>query len=375
MKKFLIVNKQFFPDIGGVETVVAKYANFASDNNEVTILCCSRDLSLKTKIEKYDKINIIRCSSFGTFKSMPISISFIYYFFKEINKHEVINFHYPFPMIDFFYFFYPYKNRKRIFVTWHSDIIKQKWLKRFFKPFTRSLINNATVIATSLPLKESSDFLKNKDDVTILPLSCERYESYKEIKKDYFGRDLPNEFVLFQGRLAYYKGLDVLLNAYLNLKEQGYSSENIPKLIISGDGDLKEFMLNYIADNNLENYIYPLCRFVSNDEKAWLFKKCKFFIFPSTHPSEAFGLVQLEAMSEGKPVINTMLPTGVPWVSVDKETGLTVRPSCSRQLSEAIFELSSNKENLNVLGQNAKQRFDGNFDDRLIKHKFNKIIG
>ncbi|TOG53917.1 glycosyltransferase, partial [Vibrio parahaemolyticus] len=93
-------------------------------------------------------------------------------------------------------------------------------------------------------------------------------------KKDYFGRDLPNEFVLFQGRLAYYKGLDVLLNAYLNLKEQGYSSENIPKLIISGDGDLKEFMLNYIADNNLENYIYPLCRFVSNDEKAWLFKKC-----------------------------------------------------------------------------------------------------
>ena len=77
-------------------------------------------------------------------------------------------------------------------------------------------------------------------------------------------------------------------------------------------------------------------------------------------------------MACGKPVINTNLPTGVPEVSIDGETGITVPPRDSRALHEAVLKLIGNQGLRDRLGKNAKKRAEGQFRigkfiDRIVE--------
>ena len=85
----LFVNKFYSPVIGGVETVVRQYAEyFAGKKYQVTVLAVSDGFSLFTRQKKVKNINVIYCASFGTFFSMPLSISF---FFKYWKIYSAIN--------------------------------------------------------------------------------------------------------------------------------------------------------------------------------------------------------------------------------------------------------------------------------------------
>jgi glycosyltransferase involved in cell wall biosynthesis len=372
-KKLLLVNKSFAPQVGGVETVVLQYANFAVQAGfDVTVLVIQPKFSLHTKVECFGNIKVIRASGFGIFLSMPISLSFFHLLWSESRKADIIHGHYPFPLFDIASILIP--KTKKIILTWHSEILRQKYIKKLFYLFTNYLLSRATVTVTSDALKHMSPFLtKNKSNkILTLPLSVDSstmdvVDSYSEIT-DVFGRQIPSKSALFIGRLCYYKGIDFLLNT-LDVND----SLRVIPIVISGEGELLCKILHFVKQKKMDN-VYVLGRFVSDKEKAYLLSHCHFLLFPSVLETEAFGIVQLEAMAQGKPVINTNLRSGVPWVSINNVTGFTVSVGDTTSLANSILTMFLDDNIYLKFSENARNRVKSNFLDSVVAEKYIDIL-
>jgi rhamnosyl/mannosyltransferase len=100
---------------------------------------------------------------------------------------------------------------------------------------------------------------------------------------------------------------------------------------------------------------------------AGLIAACDIFCLPSIVRTEAFGIVLLEAMSLGKPLVTTDLPgSGVPWVNQNNETGITVPVMDTVQLAKAISLLASDPELRQKYGQAGAMRYAVHFTRRKM---------
>src|SRR5690606_37249687 len=95
---------------------------------------------------------------------------------------------------------------------------------------------------------------------------------------------------------------------------------------------------------------------------------------PSTESSEAFGLVQAEAMAFGLSVVNTSLPTGVPEVSKDGMTGTTVPPKDVQAPSRAIAELLAHDGLRRRYGEAARERVRNVLNERVFMQTVQNAI-
>lgn len=321
----LEVNKFYYPVIGGVETVVKQYAELLSKKEKVIVLCAKNHFSLFSNTSKINNIKVIKCSSIGTFFSMPLSIEFILRFIYLSRKARIIHVHEPFPLSSISSIFLP--KRSKIFITWHSDIIRQKFLKLVIEYFQKLLCEKAELIfSTSKSMKFRSSVLKKfQNKVKVLPLYLDPEQYLNVFIDNSLSKLFPKNYVLLFGRLSYYKGLSFFLKSIREIYD-------IPFLIV-GDGEDKAKVLEF--QKNRPNVLF-INKHVSDNEKKDLIKNCKFLVLPSIYESEAFGIIQLEAMIYSKPVINTNLKTGVPWVSKHYVSGLTVPVDNIKKLSQAI---------------------------------------
>src|SRR5206468_3141505 len=100
----------------------------------------------------------------------------------------------------------------------------------------------------------------------------------------------------------------------------------------------------------------------TQDELVGSYLAAKALWFPSTHKSEAYGLVQVEALASGCPVINTEVPdSGVTWVSRHNETGFTVPVNSPSRLAEAAMRLVRYPGLRDRFSAAAKQRAEEDF--------------
>lgn len=362
-KKVLLVNKFYFPHIGGVETVVQQYAKVLNSDYELVILTCQSARSFLSKEETIDGIKIIRCASLGNLFSMPISISFVLRLIQGLYQYDVLHFHEPFPLASLISVF---PKRSKYVVTWHSDIVKQSFFRKIVIPFQKLLLRKADLITTTSPaLRENSNVLKfYKEKVVVLPLyiSLEEYDNCNIISKPFF--NLPSKYFLFLGRFTYYKGISFLIDAYLKAQID-------EPLVLAGGGRLSDSDLAKVHSNNS---IILINRFLEDEEKKYLLKNCHCYLFPSIHNSEAFGITQLEAMAFSKPVINTNLNTGVPWVSIDKESGITIDVNDHKALANAIIELSDpDLKEYKKYSDGARERVKTKFNEKVVAPELIRI--
>jgi len=360
MMKILQINKLYFPWIGGVEKIVQDIAEGLKDRVDMKVLVC-RDRG-KKEIDRVNNIEVTRASSFGIFYSMPISFDFPILLNRLSRDRDILHFHMPFPLADLSYYF-NLRKKKKVIIWWHSDIVKQKKALLIYKPFLLSFLKKAEKIMVATPRHvESSIFLKNleyKCEVIPFGINQDKFLMTSVIHNkvvkihNIYGKNI----VLFIGRLIYYKGVEYLIEAMKNVDAN---------LIIIGDGPLKDNLSLQTKRIGVDKKIFFLGGLDDSDVVAY-YHACKVFVLPSVENTEAFGIVQMEAMACGKPVINTDLPTGVPYVSLNGKTGVTVPVKNADALSKAIRNIIFNDDLREKFGANALQRIEKEFTmDRMM---------
>ena len=135
-----------------------------------------------------------------------------------------------------------------------------------------------------------------------------------------------------------------------------------------GDGELRVPLKRQANALSCAERIHFLGSLETTDLRS-AYRDCDFFVLPSVTRAECFGIVQLEAMVYGKPVINTGLETAVPEVSLNGISGITVEPCNVKQLHEAIKRLCADDELRERLGRGAKERIHNFYNLRVMADK------
>lgn len=279
--------------------------------------------------------------------STSLSLSYIKKYNELCNSVDIIHVHVPNPVA--LLAIYNKKPKAKIIIHWHSDIIKQKVIYPFFKTIEQSVLRfTAAIIATSENYVQGSKPLAPyRNKVTVIPIGIRSLTQSPDGADSIQGKET---LIVSIGRLVYYKGFEYLIKAAACLPDHY-------KVVIIGNGALKSKLEKMIATLRLQNKV-TLAGKVSGEDLNTLMNSCKVFCLPSVERSEAFGVVLLEALSLGKPVVATNIPySGVNWVNQNGVTGWNVKPKNEKELAKAITELASDEHKYEQFSKNASARF------------------
>lgn len=350
----LQVNKLYPPAIGGIEKVVKQLAEGFVSHGESRVLVARDDFGFGKK-EIVNGVCVHRTGSLGRFRSMPMSFSFFYYFWQECKDADVIHLHFPFPLAAIALWLV--RPRKSVVITWHTSVIRQKFLIKIVAPFIRWSLKRADKIAVTFPdaprvFEELKPFVSKCEAI---PFGID-IEAWSSLSSRIIERPRQTVF-LYAGRLVYYKGLLDLIEAFSRLQDCF--------LWVVGDGPLRE-VLQIRAHKDRVRFFGAVS---DEDFKAYM-HTADIFVLPSTHITEVFGIVQLEAMAAGKPIINTNLPTGVPWVARHEREALTVWPGSVGALALAMERLASDSELRIRLGNAGRERVKNDLNLEKMRNAY-----
>lgn len=323
--RILHVYKDVYPPVhGGIERYIHDtVASMAARGHESTILVASRRPSTRIRRYRTEGSLVVEAPCMGRPFSNPVcpGLASILRRLHSEMRFDLVHYHHPLPTAAVSWAFArldaPY------IVTYHSDIVRQSLLVPLIEPFLWPFLRGArAVLATSPAYAESSRFLSGLSNVRVVPLGV-------DTRKFCPGpRDEGGGYFLFVGRFRRYKGIPVLLEAWRGLPGR--------RLVMVGSGPLSKLIVDEASNSG--SLIEPAGD-VTDDRLVELYRGARALILPSTERSEAFGLVQLEAMSCGTPVISTDIATGVPWVNRNGESGLVIRRGSPDAIREAVEKL------------------------------------
>jgi glycosyltransferase involved in cell wall biosynthesis len=314
----------------------------------------SKDSKIKTVAESY---RMVEAATLGTYFSTAASPMQI---IKALAMHrktpfDVVHLHFPNPLAHLASLLLP-SSIKRV-ITWHSDIVRQKRLLALYLPFLRreTLRANALIAATPAHFTSSTQIPDNLptakrhvipygrdfSDLLLTPASAELYAT---LKAKATSVSSSGQIIFALGRHVYYKGFGVLIEAIQHVDAQ---------LILGGDGPLKAELQQQVERLGISHKV-TFTGSIPEADLAAYFNACDVFCLPSVEQSEAFGLVQLEAMACGKPVVCTQLNNGVNVVNQAGVTGLAVPLRDADALAEALNQLLNDHALRTKLGQQAK---------------------
>lgn len=333
--------------IGGVEYFLDTLCNNTAAYGVNNVL-----LSLSPRPKKHPfmfaRYQIVQAKQILLIASTGFSISAFAKMREQVQKADLVHYHFPNPFADILHF--ATRVKKPTLLTYHSDIVKQRTLKHLYYPLMHGFLKDMErIVATSPNYLASSPVLQTyKEKVEIISPGLDKaaLAPVDPARLAYWRTRLPESFFLFVGTMRYYKGLHIALNA---IKQANYG------LVLAGDGKIKPDLQAQARHDRLEN-VYFIDQ-ISDADKAALHHLSVGFVFPSHLRSEAFGIALMEAAAFGKPMISCDIGTGTSFVNIDGQTGRVVIPDSPQALRAAMDFLITDPDRAQKLGKNAARRY------------------
>jgi glycosyltransferase involved in cell wall biosynthesis len=240
------------------------------------------------------------------------------------------------------------------------DLPEQKWKKLFYFLEKRTY-QLADRILVSTPtggkiLNQEYDIPEDKIILQPLGIDTTLFRTLPQIKK------IPNS-LLYVGRLDNRKGVLWLVESMKHI----HSEHPGLKLYMIGEGHLSNWIQKYTAENDLHDAITLLGRLPDDALNKW-YNQAQVLVVPSV--MEGFGLVILEAMAAGLPVIATKVD-GITSIIVHEQNGYLVDYGNTPQLSETINRVL-NHDNTEII-KNASLRFKSAYDRKVSMAKLDQL--
>lgn len=354
-RSILHIGKFYPPQRGGIETVVHDLAVRQARTDRVRVIVSNT--SARTEVSTADAVDVTRVARLGTVASMPICPGLL----PAIRRApaDIAHLHTPNPGAAAAFLLSGHAGA--LIVTHHADTLGRRALRRLSDPFVVRVMQRAhRVIVTSRRYLDSSEeLIPFREKCRVIPLGIDLPSPAPDTED--LAADLRAHYgpriVLAVGRLVPYKGFDVLLRAMKQIDA---------KLLLVGSGPLAPQLTTLAANEGVAQKVFMLEHV---DNLAPYFAAASLFVLPSVTRQESFGVVQLEAMAAGLPVVNTDIDSGVPEVSRDGRTGLTVPPRDEAALARAMA-LLLNREDLRLrFGAAARLRVRTKFTADLMAER------
>lgn len=363
MVKIVHFGKYYFPETGGIESVTASLARGAvKKGHQVSVVCFDKHAGHQT--ETLDGVEVIRVPIGKMVASQPLGSAYFVKCIQRARDADVVHLHAP-NMLGALASLFIGKG-PRLLVHWHSDVINKGMLGRLTRPLETALLKRAdAIIATSTVYAEASETLRpyaKKIQVVPIGVPDVRMTAHPgtgaddalppDLRQAIQGKKL----ILSVGRLVPYKGFDVLIRAAKYLA-------NDAVMVIVGGGPLKEELQAAIDAGGVAGRVILAGR-QSDAALHALFSSAQLYCMPSTYRAEAFGVVLLEAMAYGVPIVATDIPgSAVPWVNAHGVSGVNVPVNDPEALAHACNDILASQEKREVLAQGARQRFISEFTE------------
>ena len=370
--KILQISNYYYPHIGGIEQVARDISCALKDEHEIRVFSFNHEKN-DVNIE-VDGVPVIKAGSFIKISSQSLSFSYGKLLKEQFRSFvpDVVIFHYPNP----FAAKHLLKVLKKfptckLVLYWHLDIVKQKFLKLFFKKQNVKLLERATkIVATSPNYIVGSDYLSTYANKCVVVPNCVSEDRMKisdavTLKAEKIRADADKKTICFAcGRHVPYKGLEYLVRASkflndsfaINIAGKGPLTQKLKKI---ATGDKKIKFLGKVTDEDL------LANLIA----------CDVFCFPSITKNEAFGIALAEAMAFSKPSVTfTVEGSGINYVSLNGVTGIEVENKNVIQFAKAIKRLASDKELAAKYGAAAKERVIKLFSNEMFKENVRNML-
>jgi phosphatidylinositol alpha-mannosyltransferase len=258
------------------------------------------------------------------------------------------------------------RSKAKNIATFHAklpDTVMSRSLEKIITPYTKSVLKDLDLLTAVSDA--GADYVKSLSGnaITIIPNGIDTKKYTRSTGTTSKSKIIDNA-ILYIGRLEKRKGVKYLIKAFALV----FRSNPSARLIIAGDGPDRSKLEQYVIDKEIEGIEFM--GYINEDTKLDLLSKCRVFCSPAVY-GESFGIVLLEAMSMGMPIVAGNNPG---YASVMKETGRLslVNPRDISELANRL-QLFLEDEALREIWKDWAKKYVSNFDYTKVVDQYENV--